>query len=345
MRLKSSVAAIALLAACGDGEPPETVAPEETQMVEDAVPGDDLMQEDIAAITDDGVVLRFIDGEEAAGILSAEDAYAERLEARETAIRARSGEGDRAAMDALYREDVQSWTEAEIAAIEEAIASVSAKLDAIDMNLPSEVLMMRTGTIVEGGLPHTRDNAIVFAGEGLPEGESLKRLFLHELHHVLSRANQDRHDEYFALIGFRPCEFDEPESLRKIRLTNPDAPGYDHYASVMVENADGVIPFLYTSRPYSEENQGPLPAFFGFGLIPVTVEDGMCTTMAEGPEDLLSPEEVPAYIEVLGGNTGYIIHPEETLADNFTLWAADAEEDLATPELPEKVGAFWTQKG
>jgi len=31
------------------------------------------------------------------------------------------------------------------------------------------------------------------------------------------------------------------------------------------------------------------------------------------------PEVVPEYLLRLGGNTGYIIHPEETMADNFAL--------------------------
>jgi hypothetical protein len=30
-----------------------------------------------------------------------------------------------------------------------------------------------------------------------------------------------------------------------------------------------------------------------------------------------SPAQLPAYAARLGGNTGYIIHPEETIADNF----------------------------
>ncbi|MEE4208348.1 MAG: hypothetical protein V2I43_03670 [Parvularcula sp.] len=341
MRAVLVLTPFALLAACGEGEPPQTTAPAETELSADAVPGDDRMQEDVAAITDDGVVIRFMEGEEAFSILTAEDSYRTNLQPREIAIRAQAEGGEQGDVDALYRADIKTWSEEEMVAVTEAIEAVSAKLDMIDANLPSDVLMIRTGTDVEGGLPHTRGNAIVFAG-GLPEGESLQALFLHELHHVMSRANEDRHDDYFALIGFEPCEFEEPEGLRTARLTNPDAPTYDHYASVMVENADGVIPFLHAARPYDDETGGRLPNYFGFGLLPVTVTDGVCTTLAEDPSGLLNPRDVPAYLEALGGNTDYVIHPEETLADNFTHWAMETE-DLQTPELPQKVGAFWTE--
>ena len=33
----------------------------------------------------------------------------------------------------------------------------------------------------------------------------------------------------------------------------------------------------------------------------------------------IDPAKVPSYHDQIGRNTGYIIHPEEVLADNFTL--------------------------
>ena len=35
-------------------------------------------------------------------------------------------------------------------------------------------------------------------------------------------------------------------------------------------------------------------------------------------------EAVPAYLQRLGGNTEYVFHPEETLADNIALLASGA---------------------
>lgn len=293
----------------------------------------------VAATTDDGVVIRFATIEEGGDVLTKDDLYTAQVQAREAGIR-----GQDAAITSfdevrpLYRADVQEWTDEEVAALSGSIVSVLDKVNAIDTLLPEEVLLVKTGSVVEGGLPHTRSNAIIFAGGGIPEGDNLTALFLHELHHVLSRANEDQHDEYFSLVGFVPCSFEEPVGLRSPRLSNPDAPTYAHYSPTDNLDADGVIPFLHASRDY--DGSGTLPNYFGFGLIPVSYNNGICEAQIASPDGLLAPPEAPEFLEALGGNTGYIIHPEETLADNFVFWAME-NDDIPTPQLPEKVGAFW----
>lgn len=295
-----------------------------------------------AASTDDGVAFVFAAPAQGAAVLTADDRYTAQMQAREARIRAQDASVTQFdGVKPLYAADVQEWTTEEMEALKAAITGVMDKLDGIDALLPEEVLLVKTGTVVEGGLPHTRANAIIFAGGTIPEGDSLQGLFLHELHHVLSRANRELHDEYFALIGFLPCRFEEPASLRETRLSNPDAPTYDHYVPAEVEGADGVTPYLFASRDY--DGEGRLPAYFGFGLLPLEVENGVCTAAVETTDALLAPDAVPAYLQALGGNTNYIIHPEETLADNFVHWAM-GREDVTTPSLVEAVGTFWLEK-
>lgn len=298
-----------------------------------------LSPEALATKTDDGVIFRFATPAEAADLLTRDDLYTAQVQAREAGIRARDASAtgfDDYADD--YRADVLEWTEEERIALTVAINSTLSKVNGIDSLLPDEVYLVKAGSVVEGGLPHTRGDAIIFAGGGIPSGNNLTALFLHELHHVLSRANEDLHDDYFALIGFEPCAFEEPTNLRLARLSNPDAPVYGHFVPTELPGANGVIPFLHASRNY--DGSGALPDYFGFGLLPVSVEGGVCTATIPSPTGLLAPNQAPGFLEALGGNTGYIIHPEETLADNFVFWAMD-REGLPTPELPEKVGEFW----
>lgn len=326
-----------LLLACGEA-PSEPAAEPETEI---AAPADESaeLSEDLAYLSDDGVRFVFATPEEGAEVLTRRDEYTAELQTREIGIRAMDAEAtDFSAMAEIYTDDVETWAPGEEARLRAAVNEVSERIDMIDGLLPDEVLLVKTGNVVEGGLPHTRSNAIIFAGGMIPEGETLTALFLHELHHVLSRANQDLHDDYFALIGFEPCEFEEPEGLREARLTNPDAPTYKHAAPVELENGNAVIPFLHTTGAYSGE--GRLPNYFGFGLLPVSMEDGVCTAVAETPEGLLDPSAVPQFLELIGGNTGYIIHPEETLADNFVFWAMD-DLDHPNPEIINAVGGFW----
>ena len=48
-------------------------------------------------------------------------------------------------------------------------------------------------------------------------------------------------------------------------------------------------------------------------------------------------------MEQIGGNTNYIIHPDEILADNFVHLALEAEK-LATPRIIEEMKKTLTAK-
>ncbi len=353
-------------AACSETEEPVNPATEEvaaeTAAAEDpygftddstfepigpASEGDD-QTSDVAAITDDGVVVRYVGPFEGGAALAAEDAFSQNLQLREISIRAQSN--DALSFDdvvPLYRDDVFSWQSEQKLALTAVIEELLPVLNQIDQHLPDEVLLVLTGEVVEGGLPHTRGNAIIFAGGEIPmpgpgdeEGHALASLFLHELHHVMSRANAELHDDYYSLIGFEPCVFSEPEGLRAIRLTNPDAPEYGHYAPVTPDGASGVIPYLYATRAFTPGEPSSVGDVFGFGLVPVSFSGGLCETSITDASGLLQPDDIPAFLNLIGGNTGYIIHPEETLSDNFVYWAM-GRKDLPNPEIPEAVGMFW----
>lgn len=59
---------------------------------------------------------------------------------------------------------------------------------------------------------------------------------------------------------------------------------------------------------------------------------------------LLSPGKTPDYIKRIGNNTGYIIHPDEILADNFVHLILQAK-DLETPHIVTQMGALLTDSG
>lgn len=323
------------LSACGQNllEPP--VAAEESERP--SIP-----EEALAATSDDGVAFFFGTTSQGAAVLTAQDEYTRELQVRELAIRAQ--DASVTSFDGLkpvYAGDVQPWTAQEKAALREAILAVMDRVNLIDQHLPPSVMLTKTGSVVEGGLPHTRADMIVFAGGDLPQGGSLKSLFLHELHHVMTRANPDLHNDYYRIIGFEPCTFTEPEALRRNRLTNPDAPTYKHVAPVEVGAGNGVIPYLYATRDF--DGGGSLGEYFGFGLLPVKYDGGVCTALTDNPDGLVAPPMVPAFGRLIGANTGYIIHPEETLADNFVYWAME-RGDLPDPDIPAAVGEFWTQR-
>jgi hypothetical protein len=58
---------------------------------------------------------------------------------------------------------------------------------------------------------------------------------------------------------------------------------------------------------------------------------------------LVEPAEVLGFIEQVGKNTGYIIHPEEILADNFMMLVLEIK-NLPSPEIIEKLRNVLSQK-
>jgi len=62
-------------------------------------------------------------------------------------------------------------------------------------------------------------------------------------------------------------------------------------------------------------------------------------TLKNGKPVFFKPDEVEGFFEQIGRNTGYIIHPEETLANNF-VHLMTGKQDLKNPEIPKKIEAI-----
>lgn len=277
-------------------------------------------------------------------ILSADDEFTLRLQPMEIGLRLEdSSRTSRDDLNALYRDSVRDFTDEERARLEALIAEDAALLESLSPLLPDDVVFIATNGGIDGGFPHTRGNAIVFTPGWLAGGDAgFRQTFYHELWHVLSRHNRDRANEIYGLIGFEPCEITVPESLYSRRLTNPDAPSNAHYAPLEMEQGDGVVPILFMPEGgYDPEREGGFGAHMDFALLAVTVEGRHCDAASneDGTPLLIPPGSLPQYLDLIGHNTGYIIHPEETLADNFVLWINGAE-GVPDPEVVERLGAW-----
>ena len=154
-----------------------------------------------------------------------------------------------------------------------------------------------------------------------PIGKTLS----HELFHVVSRANPDLREKLYAAIGFVKCgEVELPPALNSRRITNPDAPANDHCIRVQVSGQDRwAIPILYSSvEKYDVKRGGEFLHYLQFQLLLVERSEDSSTVKpleeGQGPI-LLEADQISGYLEQVGRNTGYIIHPEEILADNFSL--------------------------
>lgn len=191
---------------------------------------------------------------------------------------------------------------------------------------------------------YTRENCII-----IPKYELMKRnertmksILAHELFHIYSRYHPEKRKALYEMIGFKPLGIDldqleMPENLRNSILLNPDGIDFLNYISLVNKNTGETVNcMLFSSsnfHQFSPTNASYFP-HLSTNFYPVeTKEDGgYILKTAEGGS---SPLEVQPIIESLfdqiGSNTVYVIHPDEILADNFSLLI------ISTPEEIDKI--------
>lgn len=277
---------------------------------------------------------------EGAAIASANDEVVRAWTPADINVRTQGG-ASRENLRRRYAAGVEAWSASDRARLTAMLARHQAQLNSIARWLPREVLLIRNSDAIEGGLPHTRANAILF-GDHLPaQDAALDSLFMHELWHVLSRHNASRHDQLYALIGFQPCRrVTLPASLRARLLTNPDAPITRWGVPSAAQGANVLIAPLLLAEPAVYDAHHPqFTHYLGLRYIGLRrAADGSCTPYQAVP--FIDPDAaVAAIYAVAGHNTEYTLHPEELLADNFEQLMM-AKPNVPDPQVQARLAAW-----
>ncbi|PQO42081.1 hypothetical protein [Blastopirellula marina] len=221
---------------------------------------------------------------------------------------------------------VKAWKPEEIEIVEKAAKQVAEALEGYDFPLPEEVLLVRVSAEVEGDAPHCRGASVILPDGFFSVTTDPARILAHELFHVMSSHHPELRDKLYEVIHFTKCnEVELPESVKPQRVTNPDAYWNQHVVRIDVAGQETpVMPVILTRS--AEYQPGGLFANLDFRLMVLEEADGkFAPKLVDGEAVLLSPREAADYLQKIGRNTGYIIHPEEVLADNFALMLFDPE--------------------
>jgi len=229
------------------------------------------------------------------------------------------------------------WTDRERSLLGDVALIVSNRLAGWNLPLPEFIPVIKTTGLEEGDAAYTRGTAIVMPASDLTKpAAELEHVFLHELFHVLSRRNPKLRDAFYSQIGFQPCG---PVALRPDyaarKLTNPDAPIIEHQLKGRVgEREVHVMPVLFSREAtYRAGDTRPFFAYLEFRLMEVEQgANGWQPVIRDGGPAFHQPADVGNFFEQIGRNTGYIIHPEEVLADNFVL-LLQGKQDVPNPEI------------
>jgi hypothetical protein len=236
------------------------------------------------------------------------------------------------------------WKNADKKKLRQVIAVAKPKLAKFANHLPQRIRLIKTTGNDEGAAPYTRGVSIILPERTIRQSvKSLERLFYHELFHVVSRSNPKLRDELYKIIGYEKCdEVSLPDDMMPRRISNPDAPVIEHCIRVSKDGESRwCAPVLFSRTPKNDpKTGGSFFRYLQFRLMAIDRKTSKAI-MKDGKPILWNPDAVKGFFEQIGRNTNYVIHPEETLANNF-IHLMTGKQDLKNPEIPKKIEAVLT---
>lgn len=278
--------------------------------------------------------------EEGRAALRQRDEYLQRLSPLDLAVRLRTAK-DVTIDDylAVVERAVRPWDEEEKARLTKILESMQERGRRYARRLPKRVLLVKSSGADESDAAYTRGDVIVLTQARLKDGDAgTEKLLWHELFHVLSRHNPELRDRLYGTIGFQRCGAVKlPPDVADRKVTNPDAPHHEHAIRIQADGKpEWALPVLLSTRGRAQAGDGG--AFFQFidvKLLLVDRDPQAGTARAQtvdGKSRLIDLKDAPDFFAQIGRNTGYIIHAEEIMADNFALAARESVE-VPSPEL------------
>ena len=252
---------------------------------------------------------------------------------------------------AHVRAQVMQWSDSEVAALKDIVASLRQKFAQMTLHLPSDIYIVKTTGIEEGYAAYTRAHDTIALpsnmvaslassenfGDPLHAGPSqtyLEKIVNHEMFHIISKNNPGLRHTLYGQVNYHATgnEIVLPDvpfllgrTLPEMKITNPDAPRLDVYIEMDVE-IDGVVrktplvPILLSDEKYVGGT------FFGaldWKFMAIEGEEGAFRPMLrnDGTPWLFDSKPLMGqYMSLVGRNiTGEIFHPDEILAQSFVL--------------------------
>ncbi len=242
---------------------------------------------------------------------------------------------------AFYARHARDWPVDEKRRVAAAVKALKPRLAGLNVPFPKRVVLVHTSGQEEEGAAYCRQNGVMLPSKMLrrdPAG--LERLLAHELFHIMSRENPELRAKLYRIIGFKVCTpIELPKAFQDRKITNPDAPRIDCVISLVHEGKKVIAaPVLYANvERYDPTRRGSFFRYMRFRLMLVESKgDRFQPSLVDGQPVMLDPAKTPSFLRQIGQNTGYIIHPDEVLADNFSFLVM-GKTGLKTPQIVEEM--------
>jgi hypothetical protein len=252
-------------------------------------------------------------------------------------------------------QDVESFSAGEANMVEAVFRRIFPNCMKVNTSLfPDTLILIKTKAKHYGeGVYYTRANTIVIPQDALDMGESsgFRSTMYHEIFHVYSRLHPEKRDQLYKLIGFSSLGYNRlqlPDALAERVLHNPD--GVDFAQKIDLKQADGAIihaiPIIYANEPGFTKDKTAFFGYLEFELFQIEqLPDGSwkVLTQDDGVKSTLDLRRQPDFFKQIRDNTGYIIHPDEVLADNFTFVLEGLERGSPVRKFSESGSELLTE--
>lgn len=259
------------------------------------------------------------------------DNFFERININEVALQMRESPDKINASDLvnLYKDylksDILEFNDAELTFLNDVFKDIYQSSTLQKLNLPDSIFLIKVaGSHYGNSVYYTRENCIIIPQNVLKtkNEKTFGGVMLHEIFHIYSRYNPTVQKALYNIIGFYPVDdIDFPKALSERMIYNPD--GLDMNWSVTLEYDETPIfvsPIIL-SKSNPDFKQGLFPNF-EFKLYELQeIKSGAYIVKCnkKGDSTLDQRKAMNAYYKKIGTNTGYIIHPDEVLADHFMM--------------------------
>lgn len=284
----------------------------------------------------DGTTIIFSSLEEAQELLGTSDSYTQSLSKFDLASRTGDASKNKE-QDYLdfASAQAQAWEENEVLQLKSAITAAKTKIESMGLkvDLPEKIRLVKSLMKEEANSnSYTRNDYIVVKGD-VAEGD-----IIHELFHLFSRINTEKRDQLYTTINFHKSnQIEYPASLQDHIITNPDAPFLEHTINLNIDGKPEEAVFII----HAEEDWSG-GSFFGYLKQKLMLIEGDQNNkkpkLINGEPVLKEFSSASDLDEKIGNNTEYRLHPEEILADHFSLLVR--QQEVPDPEILEAMKAI-----
>ena len=215
---------------------------------------------------------------------------------------------------------VESFTDKEKQAYNKLMTEINEELDKKGYKLPplDEITFIKTTMREESGAGGYTHGTQIYLNEGYSNAlltgneedrNAVKEVIYHELFHCLTRCNQDFRKDMYSLIHFtvQDKDYKIPSSALKYYISNPDVEHHNAYATFKINGKDiDCFTVLATTKNFEKEGDSFFECMIT-GLVPI-----------DGTDIMYTADDASYFFDIFGENTGYVIDPEECMADNFS---------------------------